>query len=251
MKATLGLAVHIGRASTAFWALDCTRNPWLARITGLDLKYEIARDFLRPKTDYSQADKKGRGTKKWYILDPGVYEVLQPLKRFQERRYFIRVAEDGSVLEIDKEAAMADLKHHFESLEADFVWRHFGARAGLDGVNVYPTTKSHVEWFGLRAGSELAAIYGLMKVSKTKHRLKGMYVLPGYRPAAGKLCVEDAMHKVREANAQLSLESLVYDWELAYFEGLDWQQVESVQPKPAKHGVVTKIAWTPELKEGK
>lgn len=74
---------------------------WVAQITGVDLKYKYARQFLRGKKDYTHANRKGsRGVFVYYLLESGnLYEV----KKSSKRRLFCIVDDDGDIIEVDKE----------------------------------------------------------------------------------------------------------------------------------------------------
>lgn len=86
------------------------RRPWVARITGLDDRHGLAREFERGLRDYRQADSTGsRGVWLTFVLRPGtVYEVHELVSWQRERRYFCRV-EAGRVVEITREAVLARL----------------------------------------------------------------------------------------------------------------------------------------------
>lgn len=79
-------------------------RPWVARITGRDGRFGLARSFLRPQRDYSRAEGSGtRGIVLWYDLVEGeVYEVHELVSWTRDRRYFCR-AEHGKVVEITRE----------------------------------------------------------------------------------------------------------------------------------------------------
>lgn len=51
-------------------------KPWVAKITGTDPKFGLAREFVRGVLDYSRKNKPGtRGIFTCYDLQPGVYET--------------------------------------------------------------------------------------------------------------------------------------------------------------------------------
>lgn len=83
------------------------RSSWVAEITGPDEKYGLARDFLRCKMDYSQANSKGsRGIFAEYILSQGkVYEVKSQESRGRSVRYFCTVGPEGDIIKLDEETA--------------------------------------------------------------------------------------------------------------------------------------------------
>jgi len=80
--------------------------PWVARITGIDERYGLAREFVRCHKDYSRANSTGsRGIYAYYILGDGIYEVNQRESWKRTRRYFIRVVED-KITEISREEVL-------------------------------------------------------------------------------------------------------------------------------------------------
>jgi len=78
-------------------------RPWVARITGTDPQFGLAREFLQGQKDYSQANSVGsRGIYLYFPLKDGIYEVNERLTWKRTRRYFIRV-EDAQTTEISRE----------------------------------------------------------------------------------------------------------------------------------------------------
>jgi hypothetical protein len=77
-------------------------RPWVARITGTDTKFGLARDFLAYVRDYANADKKGRGIVRQFTLRDGeLYEVSAPVSAYKPpRRYFVGVV-DAKVVEVE------------------------------------------------------------------------------------------------------------------------------------------------------
>lgn len=52
------------------------QKPWIARITGVDPKYGLAREFVRAQVDYSRSNKPGtRGVYYSFDLSDGYYEL--------------------------------------------------------------------------------------------------------------------------------------------------------------------------------
>lgn len=79
------------------------RVPWVARITGRDPKYGLARDFLRGRKDYADSNSIGsRGVYLYFTLADGVYEVRELKSWRRERRYFCR-ASGGELNELSRE----------------------------------------------------------------------------------------------------------------------------------------------------
>ena len=78
-------------------------RPWVARITGTDPRFGLAREFLQGQKDYSQANSVGsRGVCLYFPLKDGIYEVNERITWKKARRYFIRV-EDAQTIEISRE----------------------------------------------------------------------------------------------------------------------------------------------------
>lgn len=78
-------------------------GPWVARITGHSLEYGLAREFLRPRRDYKDANSVGsRGVRLCYLLPEGVYEVHAWETWQRDRRYFVR-SQAGRITEISLE----------------------------------------------------------------------------------------------------------------------------------------------------
>lgn len=65
---------------------------WVARITGRDERHGLAREFLRGKKDYREANSTGsRGVYRWFELPEGqVFEVNAPQTWTAADRYFCR-----------------------------------------------------------------------------------------------------------------------------------------------------------------
>ena len=78
-------------------------RPWVARITGYDAQYGLAREFVSSARDYSFANSIGsRGIFEYFALTDGIYEVNECIRLGQARRYFIRVKK-GTITEITRE----------------------------------------------------------------------------------------------------------------------------------------------------
>jgi len=98
------------------------------------------------------------------------------------------------------------------------VWQQWGAQAGRERVNLYPTSVPTTWWgFRNREGG-LLAVYGLATLKRGGQRLRGVYVSPlargrGFGPA----CVRDAMER-----AGRPLDTLDYDAEP--YLSLGWTQ---------------------------
>lgn len=79
--------------------------PWLAEITGLSAKYGLAREFLHPKVDWSQSNSSAnRGVFFCWTLEAGkVYQANYWTSWTRQVREFLKVADDGTVVEITRE----------------------------------------------------------------------------------------------------------------------------------------------------
>lgn len=78
-------------------------KPWVARITGLDARYGLAREFLKAEKDYSEANGTGsRGIMLYYWLEPGIYEINERLSWKNHRRYFARIIDHQTLIEMTK-----------------------------------------------------------------------------------------------------------------------------------------------------
>jgi GNAT superfamily N-acetyltransferase len=228
MNATLGLCVdpnavgfkarQMGIPAVLDKALG-VQKPWVARIRGLDLRYELEREFVDPKTDYSDADKKGRGAKHWFILEPGVYEAFEPLKR-GERRFFLRVDAEGGVAEISAEEARMGLEHRFKFADQLEVYRQLAGLAAGEGMDLSPTLRP-VLWQALMSRREILAAHGMQTRGKRKRHVQ-VFVRPEYRgKGVGRLCLDqlelfaDYSHLILEGKTRLPEPLLARGWDVA------------------------------------
>ena len=83
---------------------------WIARITGTDPKFGLARAFCRK--DKSGLSGSGRsGTIKFDVTEPGIYEFRDFCVGSTARNWnwsgFVSIAEDGTVTEITRADALA------------------------------------------------------------------------------------------------------------------------------------------------
>lgn len=80
------------------------KKPWIAKITGLSSNFGFQREFLKPLTDYSEANSKGsRGIYLYFhLLEGVVYDVFEHLTWKKERRRYI-VNVNGQLNELTKE----------------------------------------------------------------------------------------------------------------------------------------------------
>ncbi|MFI8932534.1 hypothetical protein ACIG3E_33340 [Streptomyces sp. NPDC053474] len=112
----------------------CGDRGWVAEITGHDPRYGLSRTFLRPQSDYDQADARGhRGIfDAWTLRPRRVYELSRPIgparsdwrrvrrtwgpdaRVTNEERAFVRVNADGDIIEITREEVEAWLSTALE-----------------------------------------------------------------------------------------------------------------------------------------
>lgn len=84
--------------------------PWVARITGIDAKYGMARQFIRGRKDYSTASGNGnRGIFLHYLLEEGIYEIQDVTSWSKVDRYFVRSSR-GVLDRITKEEVLSCLR---------------------------------------------------------------------------------------------------------------------------------------------
>lgn len=89
-------------------------RPWVARLIALDSRWIFRREFVKGVPDYSVARKSGgRGIYFYFALAPGFYEVYRPVSWNERRdeRFFIRVTEQGDVIDISKQEVIECLKN--------------------------------------------------------------------------------------------------------------------------------------------
>lgn len=83
------------------------RRPWLAEITGYDLKFGYQREFLRAEIDWRGVSK-GRNAMHrtvhcWTLKTNKVYEAWRPDGAKRDHRAFLRATPEGDVEEIGRE----------------------------------------------------------------------------------------------------------------------------------------------------
>ena len=70
-----------------------SQKPWIARITGKDPKFGVAREFIQGTRDYSRANKpRTRGVYTVWSLEDGIYEINAPRAWGKTDRFFVRIA---------------------------------------------------------------------------------------------------------------------------------------------------------------
>lgn len=92
------IAVHQAYAGTG-------QRPWVARITGESGRFGLARSFVEPFRDFTDAhySRRGRfsGLRLEWLLPEGVYEVCTWSRRGWIRR-FVR-SEGGNLIDIERQ----------------------------------------------------------------------------------------------------------------------------------------------------
>lgn len=79
------------------------KRPWVARIVGVRPRFGFARQFVRPRRDYSKSEKrmsgKIAGIVDCFLLEAGwVCEIFEPGpggRKHPDRRFFARVKQGG------------------------------------------------------------------------------------------------------------------------------------------------------------
>ncbi|MEU0242315.1 hypothetical protein ABZ234_31945 [Nocardiopsis sp. NPDC006198] len=80
-------------------------RPWVAEIVGLSAKYGYRRQFLKSKADWAGANSRGtRGVKLYFVLEAGrYYQAYRKTSQQQHEKPFLKVTEEGEVVEVAKE----------------------------------------------------------------------------------------------------------------------------------------------------
>lgn len=82
-------------------------KPWVARLTRLDDHFGFAREFIRATYDYTHASKaNGKGTRMYFAMPPGVYEIYWATSWKHEYRGFRRVDDNGDIHDITREEVL-------------------------------------------------------------------------------------------------------------------------------------------------
>lgn len=85
--------------------------PWCALITGVKPNGNLEREFVNGQRDYRDANSTGsRGIFIYYALKPGLYEINSPETWRRISRYFAKVIDDSTLIEISREELMQCLK---------------------------------------------------------------------------------------------------------------------------------------------
>ncbi len=95
---------------------------WVARITGSDEKYGLAREFLRGSVSFRDVEDElgARGVWRWFELEEGaLFEVNAPLSWTSADRYFCR-SERGRVVRMTREEIGSYLGLKLETVSRTF-----------------------------------------------------------------------------------------------------------------------------------
>lgn len=85
-------------------------SPWAARIVGIKNGI-LQRQFEEKYKNYDNSNTSGnRGIEICYFLAPGIYEINRRLSFSQARRYFLRVIDGETAIEISREEVLQCLK---------------------------------------------------------------------------------------------------------------------------------------------
>jgi hypothetical protein len=79
---------------------------WLARITGPDPRYGVARDFIRPVSKVTS--RSGRTGRYEYLIEPGVYERHEGRRSLGHQNGFFQVTSEGEITPLDSASAALD-----------------------------------------------------------------------------------------------------------------------------------------------
>lgn len=86
-------------------------RPWVARLTGADVRWGFQRTFIQGTSDYTYAARSGRGTVLYFALAPGLYEYYKPISWKHDERGFLRVDEMGESHPITRQEVLDCLKN--------------------------------------------------------------------------------------------------------------------------------------------
>lgn len=88
------------------------KNPWCARLLGIDERWGFRREFINGVFDWTHANGKrgGRGVRLYFVLRPGIYEFWYPVSWKHDSRDYLSVDIDGSVTKITKEEVIICLE---------------------------------------------------------------------------------------------------------------------------------------------
>ena len=117
MKATIGIECRLFKPFKGYYSNSMRRllgpgrpsKPWVAEITGTCSLWGLARSFVRPYRDYSQASRNGEsGVYNWYVLESGrFYEISERISWDEVDRRFAIVTDDGDIERVGREEVEA------------------------------------------------------------------------------------------------------------------------------------------------
>jgi len=79
---------------------------WLARITGPDQRFGVAREFISPAE--RNTSRSGRTGTLTYVTGPGIYERREGRHSLKHRNGFFRVTADGTIEPLESAKAALD-----------------------------------------------------------------------------------------------------------------------------------------------
>lgn len=88
------------------------RVAWCAKIVGVNSDGNLEREFMDGNRDWRDSNGTGsRGIFTYYALRPGLYEINQPESWKHVRRYFAKVVDKSTMIEIGKEELLQCLQN--------------------------------------------------------------------------------------------------------------------------------------------
>ncbi len=91
----------------------CLAKPWVAEICGRDGRFGYARQFLRPRRDYRQANGKGtRGVFLVYFLTDGRLHEVQAQESWKRWERYFCIPATGELQRLGKQEADQWLNDH-------------------------------------------------------------------------------------------------------------------------------------------
>ena len=94
------------------WTRGPDSHPWCARLLGLDEKCGFRREFIKGIYDYTYTSRYA-GSKTvliFYAVPPGIYQVYDNINRSRGRKYFVRVTDEGEIVEIERDDVLECLR---------------------------------------------------------------------------------------------------------------------------------------------
>jgi hypothetical protein len=87
---------------------------WLAEVTGIDPKFGLAREFVRPVTRHTS--RSGRTGWAEYVVSDGLYESHESRRRLGRRYWRVR---DGRVEQISLDELLAELSERKDTVNKE------------------------------------------------------------------------------------------------------------------------------------